>query len=129
MIEDGSEVLGFVSLCSARDDDLNPEKYGEISTMYVHPDACRKGIGTKLFEAALSKLKLTGFTDVVLWVACENIRARKFYEAMDLSPTGIEKTETLGCRTCGEASDEVATRDSDITFQEIRYHMRLIANK
>jgi ribosomal protein S18 acetylase RimI-like enzyme len=121
VIEAGHHIIGFTSICPARDNDLNAQRYAEISTMYIHPDACRHGIGTQLMDAVFADLRATGFTDVVLWAACENARARKFYEKMGFAPTLVVKTETMGCRTTGE------DLDGDTTFQVMRFHMKLCA--
>jgi ribosomal protein S18 acetylase RimI-like enzyme len=38
------------------------------------------GIGKRLLEAAMAKLRANGFSDLLLWVLQENAHARSFYE-------------------------------------------------
>lgn len=40
-----------------------------------------KGFGSKMMDMVLSDIKSSGYSEVVLWVFRDNIRARAFYEA------------------------------------------------
>lgn len=120
VIEAGARIVGFTSIGNARDDDLDAQRYAEISTMYIHPDVCRHGVGTQLMDAVFADLRVSGFTDAVLWVATENARARKFYEKMGFAPTSVVKAESMGCRTTGEVFG------GEASFEVMRYHMRLV---
>ncbi|MDD4074729.1 MAG: GNAT family N-acetyltransferase [Eubacteriales bacterium] len=70
--------------------------WGEIISVYLLPDAMRKGYGTALLKAAIDELKKRGYRDVFLWVLEENLRARSFYEKLGFSPTGDYLDDTIG---------------------------------
>ena len=53
---------------------------GFIGQLYVHPDHCGKGIGTRLFTAVRSAFRLRGRGNVVLTCLAKNRRTRTFYE-------------------------------------------------
>lgn len=90
--ETGS-VVGFASLQGSRDaDDL--EETGELTTIYVMPEAWGRGLGRALMEAILDRARQRGFRCVTLWVLDANQRARRFYEKLGFSTDGAEKTET-----------------------------------
>ena len=44
-----------------------------------------RAMGSVLLDASLKALSDAGFTNVLLWVLEDNLRARKFYEDPDLS--------------------------------------------
>jgi ribosomal protein S18 acetylase RimI-like enzyme len=77
----GGGLSGFVSYGPARDDDVDPQRAGEIYAIYLLPAAWDKGIGRQLMAAALDRLGEAGFHQVILWVLDSNARARRFYEA------------------------------------------------
>jgi ribosomal protein S18 acetylase RimI-like enzyme len=93
VLERNNKVIGFASICAARDTDLNPKLCGEISAFYLHPDYWHQGLGTLLCESALTELSQQGFVEVTLWVLTENRGARKFYSIMGFNDTGITKTD------------------------------------
>jgi ribosomal protein S18 acetylase RimI-like enzyme len=64
-------VLGFV----ASDDGT-----GEITRLYVHPDAAGGGIGSALLDRALVALRAAGRAQAWLNTEERNERARRFYE-------------------------------------------------
>ena len=67
---------------------------GEIVSLYLLPAYWRRGIGALLLKAAMARLRQRGFSDICLWVAEENSRARRFYETQGfvLAP---ERTSTV----------------------------------
>ena len=67
---------------------------GEVSSIYLHPDAIGRGLGRTLFAAAVEVLRASGHHAAVLWVAEANVRARRFYERAGWSGDGAIKTET-----------------------------------
>ena len=54
--------------------------WGEIVSIYIHPDYFRKGYGQKILDVALTDMKIDGFQNCYLWVLKENMNARHFYE-------------------------------------------------
>jgi ribosomal protein S18 acetylase RimI-like enzyme len=91
--EEGESLLGFVSYCRSRDDDADPGRTGEISAIYLLPDAWGKGVGRQLMDAALERLAEEGFGQATLWVLDSNVRARRFYEAGGWSADGAVKQD------------------------------------
>jgi GNAT superfamily N-acetyltransferase len=79
VLEDGGELRGVAGAGPARDDDLDRSSTGELSALYVHPDAWGRGYGDALHAAALGHLQAERFTAAVLWVLEGNQRARRFY--------------------------------------------------
>jgi L-amino acid N-acyltransferase YncA len=110
VIEKDNLILGFASLCPSRDKDTDQEKCGEISAIYLHPDAWRQGLGTKLCERVFTELKKMNFSEVILWVIKENSQARKFYENMGFINTGDVKENKY---------------DKDVFLNEIRYRKKI----
>jgi GNAT superfamily N-acetyltransferase len=52
---------------------------GELYAIYVSPDACAKGIGSRLFWTIARKLSTSGHQGMYVWVLREN-PSRGFYE-------------------------------------------------
>lgn len=77
------EVVGF---CLYRDYNENPEEYPnadcEITSLYVKSNLKRNGIGKKLFQYILGKLKKEGKKQMILGCFKENYPSRAFYEKM-----------------------------------------------
>lgn len=62
--------------------------WGEIVSIYIHPDFYRKGMGTRLLQSALSYLKAQNCEGCFLWVLRENRNAQRFYEKNGFTPSG-----------------------------------------
>lgn len=112
VIERGARILGFASICPARDQDLDATVCGEISALYIHPEEWRQGHGKALCKAAMAALAAMQFTEVMLWVLAENDQARQFYAAMGFRETGHTKTEVYY---------------QDVNLHEVRYQMKISA--
>lgn len=102
VIDDGSFVVldgeRIAAHCHARAAD-EPEwrGWGEIHTMYTHPDYWRKGYGTAVFKHAEEWLYERGFDDVYLYVLEGNERAERFYKSQGFFSDG----GTLCCEIGG----------------------------
>lgn len=62
--------------------------WGEIHTIYVHPDYWRQGYGTTVFKHAEDWLFKQGFNEAYLFVLDGNERAERFYKAQGFFPNG-----------------------------------------
>ena len=85
------EIVGFLTLGTARDADLDINRTGEIWGIYISPNYWHKGIGKRLADEAERILKSRGYGDAVLWVLEGNQQARRFYEAMGFTLDGESK--------------------------------------
>jgi RimJ/RimL family protein N-acetyltransferase len=80
------QLTGFVSVGPSRDEDATPE-IAEVYACYLFPGFWGSGHATLLWDAGLAALG-PQFHKVTLWVFSENLRARRFYEKMGMSPDG-----------------------------------------
>ena len=75
---------------ASRDKDM-PDS-AELICIHSLPDRWRRGFGKRMMEVVLGDIKKAQYTKVFLWVFEENVRARRFYEAMGFMPNGKAKT-------------------------------------
>lgn len=93
LIEDGA-FIGTASYCESRLPAF--AGFGEIVSIYLLPEYMGRGLGKKLFEAAVERLQKMGFSHIFLWVLEENYRARKFYEKMGFTSSGEFLDDDIG---------------------------------
>jgi GNAT superfamily N-acetyltransferase len=72
---DHGDVVGFVS--------VSP---GWVEQLYVLPDEQGRGIGSALLEAAVTRRRHAGDTELRLWTLESNEAGRRFYEARGWQP-------------------------------------------
>lgn len=89
------DVVGVAAVGPARGDDL-PSRHGELFMLYVDPAHWATGVGHRLHEAALERLRSYGFVRAVLWVLDGNERAIGFYERHGWAPDGATQVERHG---------------------------------
>lgn len=107
--ETDGAVTGFVNLRPTRDDDEDPATVGEVTSIYVLPEAWGTGTGRRLMAAAVAALTEAGFSQATLWVLDTNSRARRFYEVGSWRPDGtVKQDKSLG-----------------IVLSEVRYRRQL----
>ena len=95
VLQDGLEVIGFVHVAPTRDDDL-PASTGEVTAIYITPNAWGCGGGRQLMDASQASLKAAGFKTATLWVLDSNLKARGFYERAGWSTDGARKSDDRG---------------------------------
>ena len=89
--KDGGRVIGFAGVGDRGGEDPDT---GEIFALYVLSEYYGKGVGQRLMDAALERLK--GYPRICLWVLKENGRAIRFYEKCGFTVDGAEKySDTL----------------------------------
>jgi ribosomal protein S18 acetylase RimI-like enzyme len=89
----GGEVVGFASTGPSRDEDA--AEAGEVYAIYVRPDLCGNGIGTRLLAHAATDLADRGYRRAILWTLETNARAQRFYERAGWRGDGSRKRDTL----------------------------------
>ncbi len=95
MIFDGETPAGCAAFDAARDEKM--QGWGEIVSIYLHPDYFGKGFGEALLGETVAALREQGYESVYLWVLRDNSRARRFYEKHGFAPNGDESTlEIMG---------------------------------
>ena len=121
-VDDDGTVVGFASVGPYRrdrdsgdtaiDDDGGSDRdidgrVGEILAIYVDPARWGTGAGRALMDAVLSGLAGRGLTEIRLWVAEDNARARRFYERAALALDG-QRSVLLHHRPGGGPPAEIA---------------------
>lgn len=92
VLTDTGTVVGFAHFCPSRDPDASPTT-GEVTSIYLSPDAWGRGGGRLLLDQVIASLREGTFTEATLWVLDTNRRARRFYEAAGWLTDGAEKTD------------------------------------
>jgi GNAT superfamily N-acetyltransferase len=84
-------VVGFAVVGPSRDGDADGIEVGELDQLYSDPAVWGQGAGRKLMVAATETLRKNGFTEATLWVAEENHRPRRIYEAAGWTMDGATR--------------------------------------
>ncbi|CAN5546262.1 GNAT family N-acetyltransferase [soil metagenome] len=97
---DGS-VLGYATTVPARSHWLPPpDGAGELTNLYLDPDAIGTGLGRLLYEHAATDLRQRGFDPLLVWAFRDNPLATRFYERMGLTMDVAEHSWVLGDVPC-----------------------------
>lgn len=91
--EEAGAILGFVSVCAARDAELGTS--GEVSGLYLLRRAQGRGLGRALLVAGAAVLLRAGHRDAAAWALDGNARAAGFYAATGAQP-GARQTGWRG---------------------------------
>ena len=80
----------------------DPKLAGKAELICIHslPNNWHKGFGSKMMDMVLSDIKSSGYSEVVLWVFRDNLRARAFYEVKgfvlnDVTKAAFDSEEVL----------------------------------
>lgn len=90
--EQRSEVLGFA--CGV----MRGRRLGDLTELYVRPNARRQGIAHELLRAVIDRLSERGATFLAGGVGPDNAPARSFYENAGFRPVEVRlvaEVETL----------------------------------
>ena len=91
---DGDKIVGTASFGPSRWEEFG--SCGEIVTIYLLPDYMGRGIGSQLMRACIEELEFLGYSEILLWVLEDNIRARLFYESHGFVKTEHYLDDNLG---------------------------------
>jgi GNAT superfamily N-acetyltransferase len=100
VLNDGDHVAGFSHLCPTRDEDRDPSTVGEITSIYLAPEAWGAGNGVALMNASIERLEQAGYETATLWALDTNARARRFYETGGWTADGATKIHDWGEFVC-----------------------------
>ena len=81
------------TICNFSSPDL--AAWGELVSLYGHPDYWERGYGSIVMEEVLRRLKQAGYPGCFLYVLRENARARRFYEKHGFAWDGHSLEVTL----------------------------------
>jgi GNAT superfamily N-acetyltransferase len=87
----GGSTVGFATVGPCRDEDAAGA--GEVYAVYVDPAHWGSGVGRRLMDEAVGRLREHGFREGVLWVLDGNERAERFYRALGWEPDGASRLE------------------------------------
>jgi ribosomal protein S18 acetylase RimI-like enzyme len=104
-------IMGFSHICPTRDEDLDPTSTGEITSIYLAPEAWGAGNGVMLIQASISEMVTAGFEEASLWALNTNVRARRFYETGGWVADGVTKVHDWGSFTCIDVRYMLDLRD------------------
>lgn len=76
--EQDGQVLALLSIGNTEDSD-RPSAF-EVWRIYIAPSAQGKGLGRQLIAFAEQKAMQRGYSEVLIWAFCGNVRAIKFYQ-------------------------------------------------
>jgi ribosomal protein S18 acetylase RimI-like enzyme len=76
-VDETGRIVGFADAGPSRESELDSELYA----IYLLEEAQGQGIGRRLFEEIMRRLRRAGFKSMTLWVLEDN-PARRFYERM-----------------------------------------------
>lgn len=93
-------VAGFSHVCPTRDDDLDPAVTGEVTSIYLAPEAWGSGNGVALLAASIDQMVEAGYETATLWALDTNARARRFYEIGGWKTDGATKVHDWGTFVC-----------------------------
>lgn len=83
--ERGGVLLGYATTAPGESTWLPPpDGAGELTNLYVDPDAIGTGLGRSLYEHAVADLRERDFAPFVVWAFRHNERATRFYLARGL---------------------------------------------
>jgi len=76
--------------------------YAELICIHSLKSRWRQGFGRLMMKAVLEDVKKAGYSNIMLWVFEENVRARSFYEMLGFAFNGKKKTEFEATEVCYE---------------------------
>jgi GNAT superfamily N-acetyltransferase len=102
-------VSGFATVGPSRDDDARDGgtrdggAVGELQAIYLDPAVWGFGIGRRLQDVALQRLREDGFVEATLWVLAGNTGSRAFYERTGWQADGGVSEIEAGAEVLDEA--------------------------
>jgi dihydropteroate synthase len=94
-------ILGYATTTPAKSEWLPPpDGAGELTNLYLDPDAIGTGVGSALYDHVVADLRERGFNPFVVWAFRDNERAIRFYQRKGLVIDVPEHDWVLGDVPC-----------------------------
>ncbi len=94
-------IVGYATTSPGKDWWLPPiEGSGELTNLYLDPDVIGSGVGSALYDHAVTDVRARGFNPFVLWAFRDNERARRFYGSKGLTIDVPDHEWVLGGVPC-----------------------------
>ena len=91
-VEGGDRVVGFAAFGPATGDpDRDPVLDAELHALLVHPDAGRRGHGSRLLAATVDVMRDVRFRTAVTWVFEADTVLRDFLQSTGWAPDGAQR--------------------------------------
>jgi GNAT superfamily N-acetyltransferase len=99
--ERGGVIVGYATTTAATPEYLPPpDGAGELTNLYLDPDAIGTGVGRLLYEHAVDDLRARGFNPLLVWAFRDNPKAQRFYRRMGLQIDVPDHDWVLGGVAC-----------------------------
>jgi GNAT superfamily N-acetyltransferase len=93
--EQAAKLVAFARIRRSLDSDADPERTGELDTLYALPSSWGRGVGQFLMRAVLDALRSQGYSEATLWTAEQNQRPRRIYEAAGWQLDGAQRLKVF----------------------------------
>lgn len=107
VLNDGGDLLGFTAVAAPSRDADEPEGVAELVGGYVDPDHFRAGVGKRLLDHTIERLKNDGWREVTTW-------------SIDGNEHGSNLLTQLGF-----ALDGATRKDENVLTQYSRWRLKL----
>lgn len=92
-LNDGGDLLGFGAVAAPSRDDDEPDGVAELVGGYVDPDHFRAGVGKRLLEQVLTRLKNEGWREATNWAIDGNDRGTDLLKQFGFEPDGATRED------------------------------------
>ena len=101
------EILGFASIGSSRDEDIDQARVHELYAIYLSPKYWGQGLGAALLQTVMKEVPETAIR-MELWVLESNWRGRRFYESQGFALDGATKLAEIDGHQLEEVRYQIA---------------------
>ena len=120
------QVLGmamFEPCCDEHSCTISAESCAQISMVFVHPSAQRKGVGSALVRRVFAVARAQHFTVVRVWTGTDNPAAQRFYSSLAMVPTGRRTPGAFSTKSSTSSCCPMADRRSRTSSR--REHLQI----
>ena len=95
MTDPDGRVVGFCRVKPVRADGVDSDIDAELTAIYLLPETCGRGLGSRFMGLALAWVVDQGFLNVCLWVLPTNVRAIALYRRYGFHFDGGTETRMM----------------------------------